>query len=98
MIDSPQYIMPLAVDLHEHLIKIPAPAAGLHSSNTPFSDLRRKHWAEPMPPESHSLMADIDAALVQQILEIAKGQRETDGQHRRQADNFAARFEIAKWI
>ncbi len=43
-------------------------------------------------------MTDIDAALVQQILDIAKGQRETDVHHNRQSDNLTARFEIAKWI
>ena len=43
-------------------------------------------------------MANIDAALVQQILDIPKGQRETSVEHHRQADNLAARFEVAKWI
>ena len=43
-------------------------------------------------------MADIDAALVEQIFHIAKGQRKPDIEHRRQADNLAARFEIAKGI
>ena len=43
-------------------------------------------------------MADIDAAFVQQILDIAKGQRETNVEHHRQADNLSARLEIAEWI
>jgi hypothetical protein len=51
-----------------------------------------------MPPVSHGFMANIDAALVQQILDIPKGQRETNVEHHRQADNLAARFEVAKWI
>ncbi len=98
MIDGPPKVMSLTVDLHEHLVQMPPPPAGFHSGNPPFSDLRRKHRTEPMPPVSHSLMTDIDAAFVQQIFDIAKRQRETDVQHHRQADNLTARFEIAEWI
>ena len=35
-------------------------------------------------------MADIDAALMQQILDVAERQREMDSQHHRQADDFRA--------
>ena len=42
-------------------------------------------------------MADIDAALVQQIFYVPKGQREPDIHHYRQADDLRAGFEIAKW-
>ena len=98
MIDSPPKIVSLTVDLHEHLVQMPAPSAGFHTLDPALSDLSSEHRAEPMPPISHRFMADIDAAFVQQIFHIAKGQRETDIQHHRQADNLAARFEIAKWI
>ena len=98
MIDGPPKVVPLTVDLHEHLVQMPAPPAGFHARNPALSDLGREHRAEPMPPVSHRFMADIDAAFVQQIFDIAKGQRETDVQHHRQADNLTARFEIAKWI
>ena len=43
-------------------------------------------------------MTNIDAAFVEQIFHVAKGQRETDVQHNRQADDLTARFKIAKWI
>jgi len=43
-------------------------------------------------------MTDIDAAFVQQILDVAKRQREPSVHHHRQADDLAARFEITKWI
>jgi hypothetical protein len=43
-------------------------------------------------------MTDIDAAFVQQIFHTAQGQRETDIQHHGKANDFAAGFEIAKWI
>ena len=69
--------MSLAVDLHEHLIQMPAPSAGFHARNSALSDLGCQQRTEPMPPVSHSFMADIDATLMEQIFHIAKGQRET---------------------
>jgi hypothetical protein len=38
-------------------------------------------------------MAHIDTALVEQILDVSKGQREPDIHHYRQADNLGARLE-----
>ena len=90
--------MLLTVDLHEHLVQMPAPSAGFQTLDPPFSDLRSKHRTEPMPPKSNGLVAHVDAAFVEQIFHIAQRQRETDVQHYRQADDLTARFEIAKWI
>ena len=98
MIDGPPEVMLLTVDLDEHLVKMPAPSAGFHTLDPSLSDLGRKHRAEPVPPVSHRFMADIDAAFMQQVFDISKGQRETDVQHYRQADNLTARFEVAKWV
>ncbi len=98
MIHGPQKAKSLTVDLHEHLVQMPPPPAGFHSGNPPLLYLGRKHRTGSMPPVSHSLMTDIDVALLQQILDIAKGQRETDVHHNRQSDNLTARFEIAEWI
>ena len=98
MIDGSPKVMLLTVDLDEHLVQMPPPSAGLHALNPSLSDLGSEHRAEPVPPVSHRFMADIDAAFVQQILDISKGQRETDVQLYRQADYLTARFEIAKWI
>ncbi len=98
MINRPPQGVRLTVDLREDLVQLSAPLARFHASNMSFPDLRGKHWTEPMPSKAHSLMTDIDAALVQQIFDIAKGQRKPDVHHNRQADNLSARFEIAKWI
>ncbi len=98
MIDGPPKVVPLAVDLHENLVQMPAPATGFHAHNSAFSDLRGKHRAEPVPPISHRFMANIDAAFVQKILDISTGQGKTDVQHHRQADYLSARFKIAKWV
>ncbi len=49
-----------------------------------------------MPPEPHRLVADVDAALVQQVFDVAERQREPDVHHHRQADNLRARLEVAE--
>lgn len=41
-------------------------------------------------------MADLDAALLQEILDVAQGQREPDIHHDCQADDFRAGLELAK--
>ena len=41
-------------------------------------------------------MADLDAPLVQEILDIAQRQREADVEHHRQTDDLGAGLEVAK--
>jgi len=65
-------VVPLTIDFHEHLIQMPAPSTGFHAVDAAFADLGSEHGAEPVPPEPDRLMADVDAALVQQILDVAK--------------------------
>ncbi len=98
MIDSPPEIVLFAVDLHEHLVQVPAPATGFHAFDPAFADLGSRHRPEPMPPKSNGFMADINAPFMEQIFHIAKGQRKPDVQHHRQTDNLTTCFEIAKWI
>ncbi len=63
----------------------------------PFSsDLRAKQRAEQVPPEPHRPMADLNAALVQQIFDILERQRVPDIHHHRQADDFRGRLKVAK--
>ena len=38
--------------------------------DTPLPDLRGEHRTEPVPPEPYRLVADIDATLEQQILDL----------------------------
>jgi len=66
--------------------------------NAPFPDLRGAHRAEPVSPEPHRLVADIDTALEQQVLDLAQRQRVPDIHHHRQASDFGRTIEIAEWI
>ena len=56
--------------------------------NSPLPDLCGKHRAEPAPPETHRLVADVDAPLEQKILDLAQRQRIPDVHHHRQADDL----------
>ena len=46
-------------------------------------DLRGEHRAEPVPPEADRLVAHVDAALVEQVLDVPEREREPDVEHHR---------------
>ncbi|MEQ8928296.1 MAG: hypothetical protein RID96_00380 [Nitratireductor sp.] len=71
MINGPPRVVPLAIDFHEHLVEVPAPAAGFHSGYAAFFDLSREEQPEPMPPVPNGFMTDIDAALVGQVIDVS---------------------------
>ncbi len=73
VIDGPPKIVPLTVDLHENLVDMPLPwRECTQLLHTPPTDLRCKHRAKPVPPEPDGLVADVDASLVQKVLDIAE--------------------------
>jgi hypothetical protein len=41
-------------------------------NTAPFPDLRGEHRTKTVPPETHRLVADIDTALEQQVLDLAQ--------------------------
>ena len=61
-----------------------------------FPDYRGKHRPEPVPPEPHGLMQDFDPPFVQEVLYVAKRQREPDVEHHRQADDLRRGFEVTE--
>jgi hypothetical protein len=66
--------------------------------NPPFPDLRGEHRSEPVPPEPDRLVANVDAALEQQILDLAERQWLAHIHHHRQANDLGRRVEIAERI
>ena len=65
----------------------------------PRPSARRGHERpEPVPTMPYSLVADIDAALVEQVLHIAQRQREADVHHHRKTDDLRRSLEVAEWI
>ena len=59
-------------------------------------DLGGEHRPESPPPEPHSFVANIDTALMGQVLDIPQQQRESDVEHDRQTDNLGRGFELTK--
>ena len=98
MINRAPQVMRLAVDPNKHLIQVPAPVRIRTMMNPPLPDLRSEHRAEPVPPETHRLVADIDATFEQHVLNLAQRQRVADVHHHREADDLGRRVEIAERI
>ena len=55
-----------------------------HRAYALAADVAREHGTEPVPLEPHGLMADVDVALEQQILNIPQRQRKTHVHHNHQ--------------
>jgi hypothetical protein len=74
MINRTPQIMPLAIDLDEHFSKAPASLAEpTHARDTRPPDIGRKPRSKAVPPQPYRLVADVDPALEQQILDVAQG-------------------------
>ena len=72
------------MDLHKHLVEMPAPMAEMsHRKNPTLSDFTRENRPEPVPPNPHRLMGNIDPALVKKVLDVPQRQRAPDIQHYR---------------
>ena len=86
MIHGAPEVMRLPVDPDEHFIQVPAPVRIRPVMNAPFPDLRGEYRAEPVPPKTHRLVADVDATLEQQIFNLPQGKRIADVHHDREAN------------
>ncbi len=75
MINSTPKVMCLAIDLDEHLVQVPAPLRKRPMMKASFPDRGRKRRTEPVPPVPNRLVADIDAPLEQNILDLSQRQR-----------------------
>jgi hypothetical protein len=70
VVDRPPETVPLAVDLHKHLIEVPPPVAGPHPLDPTLPELGCKHRTELVPPEMDRFVADLRAAFVQDVLGV----------------------------
>jgi hypothetical protein len=84
VIHSPPKGMRLAVDTHENLVQVPSPIrVRTHLLDTFTADFSGEHWAKSIPPVPHRFVADVDAALVQQVLDIAERKGKANVHHDR---------------
>ena len=54
--------------------------------NAALPDLCGKQWTEPVPPQPYGLVADVEAPLEPEILDLSQRKRITDVHHHREAD------------
>lgn len=94
MIYGAPQVMAFTIDLHEDLVEMPTPTARPQSLDPAFPDLGGEHRTELVAPTPDGLVADLDAALVQQVFDVAKRKREANVQHNRQANDLRAGFEV----
>ena len=64
-------IVPLTVDRHENLVQVAAPVDSAQASNATLAALGCKQRAEHVPPAPHGLIADLNTALMQVVLDVA---------------------------
>ena len=82
-----------------NLTKPPAPIPNApHPAHPPSSDFGSEHRTEPIPPQPHRLMANIDAALEKQVFNVSQAQRKPDVQHHRHPDHLRRRIEVPERI
>jgi hypothetical protein len=63
-------IMRLSIDPDKHLIQVPTPLRKRPMMKASFPDLRGEHRTEATSPEPYRLVADVDVALEQNILDL----------------------------
>ena len=66
--------------------------------STACPDLRGKQRTKAVPPIPHGLIADLDAALEQEIFDLAQRKRIADIQHHREANDLGRTVEITAGI
>jgi hypothetical protein len=65
-----------AVQLHVHLIEVPPPVAeASHPADPLPANLAGENRSEPVPPHRTRLVTYVNAALEQQILDVAQAER-----------------------
>lgn len=73
VIDCAPQLVGLAVDFHENLVKVPAPLSKpQRGADKALPYLACIHRPLPVPPEPDGLVAQIDAALEQQVLDVSQ--------------------------
>ena len=89
MIDCPPQVVRLPVDLHEDFIEVPTLLRVAFRAIDPLPlYIRCEKRTEPVPPEPHSLMADIDPALEQQVFNIPEVQGKANIHHHHKSNNL----------
>jgi hypothetical protein len=85
---SPQ-VDHLTVELYVHLVDVPFPLPEApHPRDALPANVSCEHRPETVPPMPHRLVADVDAALEQQIFHVPQRHREANVHHDHEADHL----------
>src|SRR5580700_4715600 len=99
MVEGAPKVAELAVDLHKHLVQVPAPLRiAAHGRDASLADLGGEHRTKPVPPEPDGLVADVDPALGQEIFDVSKRQWVSHVHHHDQTDDLRRGVEISERI
>ena len=81
-----------------HLIKMPLPMAeATHPADPLATNVGSEQRAKPVPPEPHRLVAEIDAALEQQVFDVPQAEREADIHEDNEPDHLRRGVEPLEW-
>lgn len=91
--------MCLAIEFYEYLVEVPTPIrVATVLVDVPFPELSREDRINPVSPEPHRLMSDVNAGLKQKILHFPQLKRIADVQHYRDAVHLWRAVKISQWI
>ena len=97
LVDGAPQVDHLAVQLHVHLVEMPAPLfETAHRTHPLAADVASEQQTEPVPPHPHRLVADVDPAFEQQVLDVPEAQGVLRVHHHHQADHFGRGVEVAE--
>jgi hypothetical protein len=97
VVDRAPQVHHLAVHLDVHLIEMPSPVfEAPHAADPLPADVGGEQRTEPVPPVPHRFMTDVDAALEQEVFDVAQAQRKPHVHHHDEADHLRRRVESAK--
>jgi len=89
VIDRPPEVHHLATQLHVHLVEVPAPMPkAAHPVHPLATDIGCEHRSKPVPPQPNRFMTYVDAALEQQVHDVAQAQRKADVHHHHEPDHL----------
>jgi hypothetical protein len=71
---------------------------GPHPTDTFSADLGCKQWPESIPPEPYGFVADVDAALMQQVLDVSERKWKANVHHDRQANDLRAAVKVLEGV
>jgi hypothetical protein len=96
VVNRPPKVVHLANNLFVDLIEAsPLLVESPDVLDAPSADLGRDHRTDAVPPQPHSLVEDVDAALEQQVLDVAQRQRVADVHYDDQPADLRLGFKMA---